>query len=51
MFDTWPQIEKRASIIHNRTVVIKDMPLMNKTAMTEDERQIIGTWFEGLSAD
>jgi uncharacterized membrane protein len=24
---------------------------MNKTAMTEDERQIIGTWFEGLSAD
>ena len=51
MFDTWSQIEKRASIIHNRTVVIKDMPLMNKTAMTEDERQIIGTWFEGLSAD
>jgi uncharacterized membrane protein len=51
MFDTWPQIEKRASIIHNRTVVIKDMPLMNKTGMTEDERQIIGTWFEGLSAD
>ncbi len=50
MFDTWPQIEKRASIIHNRTVVIKDMPLMNKTAMTEDERQIIGTWFEGLSS-
>jgi uncharacterized membrane protein len=51
MFDTWSQIEKRASIIHNRTVVIKDMPLMNKTGMTEDERQIIGTWFEGLSAD
>ena len=50
MFDTWPQIEKRASVIHNRTVVTRDMPLMNKTGMTEDERQVIGTWFEGLSS-
>ncbi len=50
MFDTWPQIQKRASVIHNRTVVTRDMPLMNKTGMTEDERQVIGTWFEGLSS-
>ena len=50
MFDTWPQIQKRALVIHNRTVVTRDMPLMNKTGMTEDERQVIGTWFEGLSS-
>lgn len=49
MYDTWQQIEQRASVIHRRTVITKDMPLMNKTGMTEDERQIIGTWFEGLS--
>ncbi len=49
MFDTWQQIEKRASVIHRRTVITKDMPLMNKTGMTQDERQIIGTWFEDLS--
>ena len=46
---TWQQIEKRASVIHRRTVITKDMPLMNKTGMTQDERQIIGTWFEDLS--
>jgi uncharacterized membrane protein len=50
MFDTWPQIEKRASVIYSQTVVTRDMPLMNKTGITEDERQVIGTWFEGLSS-
>jgi len=49
MFDTWPQIEKRASVIYSQTVVTRDMPLMNKTGITEAERQVIGTWFEGLS--
>ena len=50
MFDTWQQIEQRAAVIHKRAVVTKDMPMMNKTAMTEDDRQIIGNWFEGLSS-
>lgn len=50
MFDTWQQIEQRAAVIHNRAVVTKDMPLMNKTGMTEADRQVIGTWFEGLSS-
>jgi len=49
MFDTWQQIEQRAAVIHRRAVVTKDMPLMNKTGMTENERQIIGNWFKGLS--
>jgi uncharacterized membrane protein len=45
MYDTWPQIEQRAPLIHRRTVVTKDMPLMNKTGMTDAERGIIGQWF------
>ncbi|WP_339720316.1 urate hydroxylase PuuD [uncultured Paraglaciecola sp.] len=51
MFDTWQQIEQRAAVIHRRAVVTKDMPMMNKTAMTAQERQTIGSWFEGLSAN
>jgi uncharacterized membrane protein len=50
MFDTWQQIEQRGAVIHNRAVVTKDMPMMNKTGMTEADRQVIGTWFEGLSS-
>jgi uncharacterized membrane protein len=49
MFDTWQQIEQRAAVIHRRAVITKDMPMMNKTGMTEDDREIIGNWFEGLS--
>jgi len=48
MFDTWQQIEQRAQVIHRRAVVTKDMPMMNKTGMTQDERQIIGNWFKDL---
>lgn len=51
MFDTWQQIEERAAVIHRRAVISKDMPMMNKTGMTEQDRQIIGTWFEGLSSN
>ncbi len=45
MFDTWRQIEQRAALIHHRSVVTKDMPLLNKTRMTEEDRQTIATWF------
>ena len=45
MFDTWRQIEQRAALIHHRSVVTKDMPLLNKTGMTEEDRQTIATWF------
>jgi uncharacterized membrane protein len=47
-FDTWQQIEQRASVIHRRAVVTKDMPMMNKTGMTQDDRQVIGNWFKDL---
>lgn len=49
MFDTWPQIEQRAAVIHRRAVITKDMPMMNKTAMTEDDRKVIATWFDNLN--
>lgn len=43
--ETWTQIQNNASKIINRTVTSKDMPLMNKTNMTEQERQLLLTWF------
>jgi uncharacterized membrane protein len=50
-FDTWGQIAQRAAVINRRAVVTKDMPMMNKTGMTEQDRQIIGNWYEGLSSN
>lgn len=46
ILDNWQQIQQRSAQIYQRGVVSKDMPLMNKTAMTEAERQIIANWFE-----
>jgi uncharacterized membrane protein len=48
MFDTWPQIKQRAAVVHQRAVITKDMPMMNKTAMTESDRQVIANWFVNL---
>ncbi|MDP5031613.1 MAG: urate hydroxylase PuuD [Paraglaciecola sp.] len=48
MLDNWQQVEARAPLIYQRAAVSKDMPLMNKTAMTEDERQVIARWFTHL---
>lgn len=46
MLDTWQQIENNAATIVNRTAVTKDMPLMNKTNMTEQERALLLQWFK-----
>lgn len=45
VLDTWQNIEFKAAAIHQRTAVTKDMPFLNKTGMTEDERQVIAQWF------
>jgi uncharacterized membrane protein len=37
-------IERWASRIHARTVVSKDMPFMNRTNMTDEQRQALGGW-------
>ncbi|MBL4630976.1 MAG: urate hydroxylase PuuD [Paraglaciecola sp.] len=50
-FDTWPQIEQRAAVIYKRAVISKDMPMMNQTGMTEDERKVIGKWFKDRSSN
>ncbi|WP_201027432.1 urate hydroxylase PuuD, partial [Paraglaciecola hydrolytica] len=48
-FDNWQQIEARAAVIYRRASVTKDMPMMNKTGMTEVERELIATWYKSLN--
>lgn len=47
MYDTPEQIKSYADKIKIRAVVSKDMPLGNKTGMTDDERKLIGEWIAG----
>lgn len=44
-YDTWFDIQRYASQIYNRSSVTKDMPLLNKSKMTEQERQQLAVWF------
>jgi uncharacterized membrane protein len=45
VYDKWSDIQRYAPQIVNRTTVTKDMPLLNKTNMTQPERQQIADWF------
>lgn len=45
VLDTWGDIERFAPQLVRRTTVTKDMPFLNKTQMTDAERQDIATWF------
>jgi uncharacterized membrane protein len=49
MFDTWQQVTARAPLIYQRASVSKDMPMMNKTGMTEEERELIASWYKSLN--
>lgn len=51
MFDTEEQIKAYAPKINTRAVVSKDMPLGNKTHITDDERRLIGDWIAGGMKD
>lgn len=44
MLDSLEQIHQWAVRIQARTVVSKDMPFMNKTGMTDEERAQLGAW-------
>lgn len=44
MFDTPAQLQQWAPRILSRAVVNKDMPFMNKTQMTDEERTTLGQW-------
>lgn len=45
VFDTWQDIENKSIAIYRRTSVTKDMPFLNKTKMTEEERKVIENWY------
>jgi uncharacterized membrane protein len=44
MFDSVEQVHQWAGRIYARAVISKDMPLMNKTGMTDEERALLGVW-------
>ncbi|MGB5630289.1 MAG: urate hydroxylase PuuD [Woeseiaceae bacterium] len=46
--DTDEQIVAEADRIYQQTVVTRVMPIGNLTAMTDEERQIIDAWYQGL---
>ncbi|NCF15179.1 MAG: hypothetical protein GWP62_07720 [Gammaproteobacteria bacterium] len=48
MFDTDGQIVAEAERIYQQTVMTRVMPIGNLTAMTDEERQIIDGWYQGL---
>lgn len=43
-FDTWQQIQNQGPQLVNRTTITKDMPFLNKTNMTAEERATIAKW-------
>ena len=45
VLDTLEDIERFAPQVVRRTTVTKDMPFLNKTKMTDEERQEIARWF------
>ncbi|MGZ3699386.1 MAG: urate hydroxylase PuuD, partial [Bdellovibrionota bacterium] len=46
MFDRPETIHAMADRIKFRAVVSKTMPLVNKTGITEEEREILGRWVD-----
>jgi uncharacterized membrane protein len=51
-FDTPESIRARADLIRTRVVVLRNMPLANKTGMTEVERDLLARWLDaGASFD
>ena len=44
VFDTPAQIKNMVPKIRERVVVLKNMPLNNKTRITEEERAVLGAW-------
>lgn len=46
VFESEADVVRQAAAIYQQTVVSKAMPIGNLTEITEEERQLIGTWFE-----
>ena len=47
-FDTIAEITKNAPGIYARSVATESMPLGNLTAMTKEERALLGQWYQSL---
>ncbi len=45
-FESPEDLEKYAALIYQQAVALRAMPLGNVTQMTEDERQILGQWYQ-----
>ena len=48
MYDTDEQVVNDAERIYQQAVVTRVMPIGNLTAMTDEERQILDTWYQDL---
>lgn len=44
VLDSWQDIERQKAQIVHRTTVTRDMPFLNKTNMTDDERAVLARW-------
>jgi len=51
VLDSWEDITRYAPQLVRRTTVTKDMPFLNKTGMTEEERAEIAAWFATTHAN
>ncbi len=51
VFDTDEQIVAEAGRIHQQTVVTRAMPIGNLTGITEEERQLIDAWYQGMTKE
>ncbi len=50
VLDSWEDIERQAPQIIRRTSITKDMPFMNKTNMTDEERAALYQWYQRWTA-
>jgi len=50
MLDSWEDITRYTPQLVRRTTVTKDMPFLNKTGMTDEERAEIASWFANQSS-
>lgn len=48
VFESEDDVMRQAAIIYQQTVVTKAMPIGNLTGITDEERALIGTWFEQM---
>jgi uncharacterized membrane protein len=51
VFDTDEQIVAEALRIHQQSVVTRIMPIGNLTQMTDEERELIDSWYRSIGSE